>query len=375
MINSGTDNFERSGVDRRQFLRTLGVIGSSAVLSATAESAQGAPEANEAQGAPADQPIPRRPLGKSGVMLSAIGMGGHHLGDIKDVDTAIQMVHEAIGAGINFFDNCWEYYNGLCEDILGRALKGRRDQVFLMTKVCTHGRSGELAMRMLEQSLHRLQTDHLDLWQIHALGFENDPELAYAKGGVLEALERAKEQGKTRFVGFTGHKDPLVHLKMIQMGFPFDTVQMPLNPFDGTYHSFEQIVLPEARRRGISVLGMKSMGGTAESVKKGVLTAQECLRYAMSLPVTVTICGMDSPEVLKQNLAVARGFRPLSEADMQALRQRVAPLAADGRYEVYKGSLKFDNPVTRLSHGFPIDEQQKEVQRMLKVGSGTWETV
>jgi uncharacterized protein len=191
--------------------------------------------------------IPRRNLGRTGVQVSALGVGGHHLGDAKTVDEAVVLVHAAIDAGITFFDNCWEYWLGRSEDWLGRALKGKRDKVFLMTKVCTHGRSAALGMKMLEESLRRFQTDHLDLWQIHDVAFDNDPELAYAKGGVLEALDKAKKQGKTRFVGFTGHKNPAVHLKMIQFGYPFDTVQMPLNPFDGTFHdhSFEQQVLPE----------------------------------------------------------------------------------------------------------------------------------
>src|SRR5882724_12890666 len=194
--------------------------------------------------------IPRRPLGRTGVQVSALGLGGHHLGDLKTVDEAIRLVHEAVEAGITFFDNCWEYWNGRAEDWLGRALQGRRDKVFLMTKVCTHGRGADLAMKMLEESLRRLQTDHLDLWQIHGVGFDNDPELAYARGGVLEALDRAKKQGKVRFVGFTGHKDPAVHLDMLNTGFPFDAVQMPLNAFDASYFiSFEQTVLPVLNQR------------------------------------------------------------------------------------------------------------------------------
>jgi predicted aldo/keto reductase-like oxidoreductase len=156
--------------------------------------------------------------------------------------------------------------------------------VFLMTKVCTHGRSGKLAMQMLEDSLRRYQTDHLDLWQIHGIVYDNDPELAYAKGGVLEAFDRAKKEGKVRFVGFTGHKDPAFHLKMLELGYPFDSVQMPLNPFDANFHSFEKQVLPEVNRRGMAALGMKSMGGTAWGIKAGVVQAEEMLRYAMSLP-------------------------------------------------------------------------------------------
>jgi aryl-alcohol dehydrogenase-like predicted oxidoreductase len=309
--------------------------------------------------------IPQRPLGRSGVQVSALGLGGHHLGDLKTVDEAIRLVHEAVDAGITFYDNCWEYWNGRAEDWLGRALQGRRDQVFLMTKVCTHGRGAGLALKMLDESLRRLQTDHLDLWQVHGVCFDNDPELAYAKGGVLEALDQAKRQGKARFVGFTGHKDPAIHLDMIRRGYPFDAVQMPLNCLDATFRSFEEQVLPEATRRGIAPLGMKPMGGTAGAVKSGLVTAEEMLRYAMSLPVATTIAGMDSLDVLRQNLRVARGFTPMSAAEMRALRDRCAEAAGDGRYEPYKLSLKFDNPQARWAHGFPLDPTQKEVQEML----------
>jgi predicted aldo/keto reductase-like oxidoreductase len=223
-------------------------------------------------------------------------------------------------------------------------------------------------MKMLEESLRRYQTDHLDLWQIHDVAFDNDPELAYAKGGVLEALDKAKKQGKTRFVGFTGHKNPAVHLKMIQLGYPFDTVQMPLNPFDGTYHghSFEKQVLPEVNKRGMAALGMKSFGGTAASIKQGLVKPEELLRYAMSLPVAVTISGMDSLAVLRQNLKVARGFKPMTKKEMQALRDRCAKVAADGRFEPYKASLLFDNPEARMAHGFPLDANNKEVKEMFR---------
>src|SRR5579871_3000029 len=170
--------------------------------------------------------IPMKPFGRHDVHISALGFGGHHLGDAPDVSTAIRIVQEAVDSGITFFDNCWEYHRGKSEDWMGRGLVGRRDKVFLMTKVCTHGRSGQLGMQMLEESLRRLQTDHLDLWQIHAITYDNDPALAYMKGGILEAMARAKQQGKVRFVGFSGHKDPGIHLDMIERGFPFDTVQM-----------------------------------------------------------------------------------------------------------------------------------------------------
>jgi aryl-alcohol dehydrogenase-like predicted oxidoreductase len=314
--------------------------------------------------------IPRRPLGRTGATVSALGVGGHHLGDFKTVEGAVRLVHEAVDAGLTFFDNCWEYWNGRAEDWLGRGLRGRRDKVFLMTKVCTHGRGAGLAMKMLDESLRRLQTDHLDLWQVHGVSFDNDPELAYARGGVLEALDAAKKAGKTRFVGFTGHKDSAIHLDMIRRGYPFDTVQMPLNCLDATFRSFEQHVLPEASRRGIAALGMKPMGGTAWAVKAGLVKAEEMLRYAMSLPVAVTITGMDSLDVLRQNLRVARGFTPMTAEEMQNLRDRCAKMAGDGRYEPYKLSLKFDNPQARLPHGFPLDITQKEVQEMLFAGDG-----
>jgi aryl-alcohol dehydrogenase-like predicted oxidoreductase len=310
--------------------------------------------------------LPRRPFGKTGVAVSILGMGGHHLGEPKDVEEVIRLVHAAIDGGITFFDNCWEYYNGRTENWLGRALEGKRDQVFLMTKVCTHGRGADLARKMLDESLRRLRTDHLDLWQIHGVSFDNDPELAYAKGGVLEALDEAKKAGKVRFVGFTGHKDPDIHLKMIQMGYPFDAVQMPLNCCDGTFRSFEKVVLPEAAKRGLAVLGMKSLGGTASMVKKGLVKAEEALRYAMSLPVTTTIAGIDSMQVLEQNLKIARDFKPYSAEELEALRQRCAKEAADGRHELYKVSLKYDNPEARRPHGFPIDDQQKEVKEQFK---------
>jgi predicted aldo/keto reductase-like oxidoreductase len=309
--------------------------------------------------------IPLRSLGRAGVKVSALGLGGHHLGDLKTVEEAIRLVHEAVDAGITFYDNCWEYWNGRAEDWLGRGLKGRRDKVFLMTKVCTHGRGADLALKMLEESLRRLQTDHLDLWQIHGVGFDNEPELAYAKGGVLEALDRAKKQGKVRFVGFTGHKDPAIHLDMIRRGYPFDTVQMPLNCLDATFRSFEKLVLPELTKRGIAALGMKPIGGTAGAVKSGLVRAEEMLRYAMSLPVATTITGIDSLDVLHQNLRVARNFKPMTAPEMQALRDRCAEVAGDGRYEFYKLSLRFDNPQARSAHGFPLDVTQKEVQEML----------
>lgn len=314
--------------------------------------------------------IPRRPFGRTGVQISAIGMGGHHLASAPDRKTAHAMVAHAIDGGITFFDNCWEYDRGQAEDWLGSALKGKRQNVFLMTKVCTHGRDKDLALRMLEESLNRLQTDHLDLWQIHGVAFDNDPALFIRPNGAAEALTQAKKDGKVRFVGFTGHKDPKIHLGMLNTGFPFDAVQMPLNPFDATFRSFETSVLPELNKRHIAALGMKPIQGHAEAVKAGVVTAEECLRYAMSLPVATTITGMDKMEIVEQNLKIAQNFNPMKPEEMAELRKRCGRYA-DGRYELYKVSLKYDNPEARLAHDFPLDMQQLEVKQMLKATDNT----
>ncbi|QRN99788.1 aldo/keto reductase [Archangium violaceum] len=338
---------------RREFLQLAGI----AALAAGAGVA-GEAEADQGSAAPAPDAIPMRPFGKTGVKVSALGIGGFHIGAPKDEQVGIRIIQEALDAGINFLDNAWDYNKGRSEEIMGKALQGgRRDKAFLMTKVCTHGRGKDVAMKQLEDSLRRLQTDHLDLWQIHEVVYANDPELHFKKGGVVEALELAKKQGKVRFVGFTGHKHPDLHLEMLRHGFPFDAVQMPLNVFDGTFRSFEQRVLPEVLRRKMAPLGMKSLSGNAEPVKKGVVTPQEAIRYAMSLPVAVTISGIDSPEVLQQNLAIARGFKPMTKEEMAALRNRVAPLAADGRFELFKTSMQFDGNEGREQHGFPPQGQ------------------
>ncbi|MGV3722607.1 MAG: aldo/keto reductase [Actinomycetota bacterium] len=300
---------------------------------------------------------PRRAFGRTGAQVSIIGLGGHALGQAKIEREAVRLVHEAMDAGVNFLDNAWEYHDGRSEEWMGKALQGRRDRAFLMTKVCTHGRDARVAMQQLEQSLKRLRTDHLDLWQVHECVYQNDPELHFAKGGVIEALDKAKKQGKVRFVGFTGHKDPSIHLEMLARNYPFDACQLPLNPFDASFRSFEKLVLPELNRRGIAAIGMKSLGGTAEAIKKGVLTVPESLRYVMSLPIATLVSGIDSLGVLQQNLAVVRGFKPMSGAEMQSLRDRCARYAADGRFELYKTSIRFDGPPGREQHGFPPQAQ------------------
>jgi aryl-alcohol dehydrogenase-like predicted oxidoreductase len=313
--------------------------------------------------------MPMRPFGKhSDVKISALGMGGHHLGAAKDEQTAISLVHEALDGGVTFFDNCWEYHIGKSENWMGKGLKGRRDRAFLMTKVCTHGRSADLATAMLEESLNRLQTDHLDLWQVHGVSFENDPDLFIRPGGAAEAMLKAKQQGKVRFLGFTGHKDPGMHLAMLNTGFPFDAVQMPLNAFDATFHSFQKLVVPELTKRGIAVLGMKPLSGHGEPIQKGAVSAEEALRYAMSIPgVTVTITGMEKPEILRQNLRIAQNFQPMSPDEMRAIEDRVKDVAADGHFELYKISIKYDNPQARIAHGFPVDMQSDETKETMLI--------
>ncbi|MBC7932674.1 MAG: aldo/keto reductase [Rubrivivax sp.] len=301
--------------------------------------------------------IPRRPLGRTGVEVSALALGGYHLGIVKTEREATRIVQEAVDAGASFMDNAWEYHDGLSEERMGKAIKDRRDRVFLMTKLCTHGRDKKTAMRQLEQSLRRLKTDYLDLWQIHEVVYENDPDLHFAPGGAIEALEQAKQDGKVRFTGFTGHKDPSIHLKMLSHDFPFDTCQMPLNVFDATFRSFEQLVLPELLKRGIAPLGMKSMCGEGTPVKKRIVKPEEALRYAMSLPVATTISGIDSLRVLRQNLKIAGGFVPYGETELRALRERVAEVAADGRFELYKTSMQFEGPPGRKQHNFPPLEE------------------
>jgi len=315
--------------------------------------------------------IPLKRFGKTDVQISAMGLGGHHLGAAKEEKIAVDIIHQAVDGGVTFFDNCWEYNRGKSEDWLGKGLKGRREKAFVMTKVCSHGRDASLATQMLEQSLRRLQTDHLDLWQIHGVTFQNDPDLFIRPGGAAEALLKAKKAGKVRFLGFTGHKDPDLHLAMLDTGFPFDAVQMPLNPFDANFMSFEQKVLPVLNQRGIAPLAMKPIGGHGEPVEKGIFTAEELLRYSMSLPVATTITGVSDMEILAQNLRIAQNFTPMSVAEMQALRDRAKPYAGDGHFELYKTSIKFDNPEARIAHDFPLDLQQIEARQMLKATNNT----
>lgn len=301
--------------------------------------------------------IPRRPLGRHSESVSALGLGGYHLGKVGTEREAIRLVHAAIDGGITFLDNAWEYHDGKSEVRMGKAIKDRRAEVFLMTKVCTHGRDATVAMRQLEQSLRRLNTDYLDLWQVHECAYDNDPDRHFAKGGVIEALERALKQGKVRHVGFTGHKDPDIHLAMLAHGFPFDACQMPLNGFDAGFRSFEQRVLPELARQGIAAIGMKSLGGGGDAVRKKAVKVEDALRYAMSLPVATTVSGIDSIRVLRQNLKIAQGFKPMTRTEMRDYRRRLAPVAGDGRFELYKTTAQHEGKVGREQHRYPSEQE------------------
>ena len=304
----------------------------------------GAPGENDIQ-LPKAGKMPMRTLGKTGVQVSLLGIGGYHLGMPRDDAEATRIVHFAMDHGVTFLDNCWDYHDGKSEERMGRALSdgGRRQKAFLMTKL--DGRTARAATEQLEQSLKRLKTDVIDLVQIHEVIRLNDGERVFSPGGAIEALIAAKKEGKLRFIGFTGHKDPAIHLHMLetakQRGFAFDTVQMPINVLDIHFKSFEKNVLPVLRERGIGVLGMKPMGAGI-ILESGAATAPECLRYAMSAPTSVVITGCETMGVLKQAIAVAWAFKPLTDDERKALLARTAAAAANGRFEPFKTSEQFD---------------------------------
>jgi len=287
-----------------------------------------------------------RTLGRTGERVSAIGMGGFHLGHPKlSDDESVKLIRAAIDGGINFMDNSWDYNNGQSEVRMGKALKdGYRQKVFLMTKL--DGRTKEEATKQLNESLQRLQTDHVDLIQHHEIIRFDDPDRIFDENGAQEAVVEAKKAGKVRYIGFTGHKDPHVHLYMLDVaaknGFHFDTVQMPLNVMDAHFRSFGKLVLPRLVEQQIGVLGMKSMGDKI-ILKSGVVAAPECLRYSLSLPSSVVITGIDSPEILQQAFEVAKTFKPMSKEEVAALLAKTEKVAASGKFELFKTSSHFDS--------------------------------
>lgn len=309
--------------------------------------------------------VPRRPLGRTGVEVSAIGLGGWHLA-LPSVSQAlaIRLVRSAIDRGIDFLDNCWDYNNGASEERMGQALRdGYRERAFVMTKI--DGRSRRVAAQQLDQSLRRLGVDCIDLVQHHEVLRFEDPHRLLDPEGAQRALEDARDAGKLRFIGFTGHKDPRIHLYMLEVareqGVRFDTVQMPLNVMDAHYRSFERLVVPELVREGIGVLGMKSMAN-GQIPRSGTVTGPECLRYALSLPTSVVITGCDSMEVLDQAIEVAATFQPLAAAEREALLARTASAAARGAFELFKTSSIFDGTA---EHPEWLGEEPERVQAVM----------
>lgn len=284
-----------------------------------------------------------RILGRTGARVSALGIGGAHAARPAEEAETIRLIRTAIDQGVTFMDNCWDYSHGEAEIRMGKALRdGYRQRVFLMTKI--DARTAGAALQQIDQCLQRLQTDQIDLIQIHEVIRPDDPERVFAPGGTMEALLAARQAGKLRFIGFTGHKDPDIHLKMLGQGFDWDTVQMPLNCVDTHHKSFEAKVLPVLIERNVGVLGMKPLAA-GEAVRSGTATAEECLRYAMSLPTSVVITGCDSMPILEQALRVWHGFTPMTPQEMDALRARTRGRNAEGALEGYKTSARFDGTV------------------------------
>ncbi len=317
-------------MDRRAFLKTAGVV--TVITSLNRELSRAA-----------DVGMPQRTLGRSGEKVSIIGIGGYHLGRPSEQD-AIRIIRTALDNGVNFLDNCWDYNDGISEERMGKALRdGYREKAYLMTKI--DGQTKSAASRQLDESLRRLQTDHVDLLQFHEVIRDTDPARILGPGGGLEAVLEAKKQGKVRYIGFTGHKNPDIHYKMLETAFArnftFDAVQMPLNVMDAHFESFEKKVLPVLVEHGIGVLGMKPMGD-AIILQSKTATAVECLHYAMNLPTSVVITGCDSMEILQQAFDAAHSFKPMSKREVATLLAKTADASAKGEFELYKTSHNFD---------------------------------
>ncbi|HKU44267.1 MAG TPA: aldo/keto reductase [Polyangiales bacterium] len=325
-------------MQRRQLLWGLPVTLASAWLTRSWLS-----KARAAPGS-ASKAIPRRALGSTGEQVSMVGLGGYHIGVQKDARESIRIIRTALDAGVNFLDNCWDYNDGESERRMGQALRdGYRDKAFVMSKI--DGRNRAAAAKQIDESLQRLQTDRIDLMQVHEVIRDSDPERVFAAGGAMEALIAAQKAGKIRYLGFTGHKSAAIHAKMLsvaaQHNFKFDTVQMPLNVMDAHDDGFEKRILPLLTAQKIGVLGMKPLG-SGIILKSGKVSAIQCLHYAMSLPTSVVITGCDSMRVLQQALTAARTWKPLAAAARDALLARTAKPSAEKRYELYKTSQQFD---------------------------------
>ena len=332
MLDESAKNTNDGGVTRRDFLG----------MAVAATYAAGADKLSWAADTQAG--IPFRTLGRTGEKVSMVGIGGYHIGKQGDEQESIRIIRAALDGGINFLDNCWDYNNGVSEERMGKALRdGYRQKAFVMTKI--DGRTKAAAAQQLEESLRRLQTDHIDLLQFHEVIRDTDPERIFAAGGGMEAVLEAKKRGKVRYIGFTGHKSPEIHNKMLETAFAhnftFDSVQMPLNVMDAHYDSFEKKTLPILVKHGIGVVGMKPMGDKIILQSKTAIPV-ECLRYAMNLPTSVVITGCDSMQILQQALDTARNFKPMSKDEVATLLAKTAPAAANGEYEQYKTTHNFD---------------------------------
>jgi predicted aldo/keto reductase-like oxidoreductase len=310
--------------------------------------------------------MPKRRLGRTGVEVSLIGLGGWHLGfKSMDEQLSIRIIRTAIDSGINFMDNCWDYNEGASEIRMGKALReGYRERAFLMTKI--DGRTKEEAAKQLDESLKRLQTDHIDLVQHHEILRFEDPHRIFDEKGANAALLEARDSGKISFIGFTGHKDPRIHLYMLEVaneyGFTFDTVQMPLNVMDAHYRSFEKLVLPELVKHDIGVLAMKTMAN-GMILRSNTVSAIECLQYAMNLPTSVVITGCESMENLQQALTAGRTFKPMSEAELTGLLSKTKQAASRGEYELFKTTSIYDGTAT---HPEWLGDEPPEVQRVMQ---------
>ena len=299
--------------------------------------------------------IPTRRLGRTGEQVSILCLGGAHLGRAAQDDgeaTAIRLAHAALDNGVFFWDNAWMYHDGYAEEFMGRAMQGRRDKVFLMTK--NSGRDAEFSRQCLDDSLRRLGTEYIDLWQFHEINYDNDPDWVLERGGLKVALE-AQKAGKVRHIGFTGHKHPRIHLRMLDKGFDWATSQMPINPMDHFYRSFQREVVPACLARDVGVIGMKCLGGgprVAEIPSTTDVTAEMCVRWALSLPVSSIVRGYLRMDQLMADIGIARGFRPLSAAERERVMALAAPEAGDGRHEHFKSTQRYDGPLYRKMHGF-----------------------
>ena len=331
-------------MERRDFIKTTMVAGVTAATGASFGQAASSTKPTSAAARPESPDMLYRELGKTGERVSAIGLGGYHIGKQSSADESIHLIRQAIDRGITFMDNCWDYNDGISEVRMGQALRdGYRSKVFLMTKV--DGRTKESYNKQLEQSMGRLQTDVIDLVQFHEIIRMEDPDRIFAPGGAIEAAVAAKQAGKIRYIGFTGHKDPAVHLRMFEIaqkhGFHFDTVQMPINVMDAHFRSFEKEVLPVAQRQGVAVLAMKTFGDNLIMQSKTV-EATEALHYSLSRPVSVVITGIDSLPILDQAVQAAKTFRPMSETQIASLLERTREAAAEGKFELFKTSNRYD---------------------------------